>query len=63
MLYSNLAPRLECAPLWTEENILEVQLDVVLNARHYGEWFNELKIKSKLKHFVQQREPVQQQKR
>lgn len=36
-LYTYLAPRLECAPLWTEEHILEVQLDVILNARHFGE--------------------------
>lgn len=41
VLYTNLAPRLECTPLWTEENILEVQLDVVLNARHFAKWFNE----------------------
>lgn len=40
-LCTHLAPRLECAPLWTEENILEVQLDVVLNTRHFGDSVNE----------------------
>lgn len=40
-LCTHLAPWLECATLWTEENILEVQLDVVLNTRHFGESVNE----------------------
>lgn len=33
---THLTPGLERAPLWPQENILEVQLDVILNARHYG---------------------------
>lgn len=40
-LCTYLAPWLECAPLRTEENILEVQLDVVLNTRHFGESVHE----------------------
>lgn len=33
---TNLTPGLERAPLWPQEDILEVQLDVILNARHAG---------------------------
>ncbi len=39
-LQTYLAPGLEGAPLWTEEHILEVQLDVILNARHFGNRVN-----------------------
>lgn len=39
-LFTHLAPRLECAPLWTEEDILEVQLDVILDAGHFGNRLN-----------------------
>lgn len=32
---THLAPRLERAPFWPEEHILEVQLDVILYTRHF----------------------------
>lgn len=35
-LYTHLTPRLQCASLWTKKHIFEVQLDIILNARHPG---------------------------
>lgn len=43
---THLTPGLERAPFGPEENILEVQLDVILNARHGGETGCRLKIKA-----------------
>ena len=34
----HLTTGLECATFRTEEHILEVQLDVILNARHFYFW-------------------------
>lgn len=33
---THLTPRLESAPLWPKEHILKVELDVILNTRHFG---------------------------